>query len=154
METVELIGSPSKTEKIFDYFCDTLLGNIICFFGVILLFVWGVINELLHPGSFSESIESRRIAEGNSHTILKYGGMECRKDSTNNILDLKWDMIYRAIMFHLHSGRYTTEEQHRLLKYKNVCKRVFNFFERNNIDIYSDNFDIEYLAKCVREQDI
>ena len=158
MKNLELLGPPTKSERIFDYIADhTIFGKVTCFLGAMLLLVFGAILELLHPGSFSESIEERRKAEEHLRSFYKYRYddiQKCNSETEKNDLDLKWDMIIRAVTFHLHSGRYTTEEQHRLLKYKDVCKRVFDFFKRNNIDIYSDNFNVEYLTKCVREQDI
>lgn len=31
---------------------------------------------------------------------------------------------------------------------------MYDFFKRNNIDLYSENFDPNYVAKCIREQEI
>lgn len=157
MTTVQLIGNPSKKEIAFDYFFDrTLIGKGITLLGAFFLCIWGVIEELIHPNSFFEFMENRRIAEENASTLIRYRGEERINylADKNNELKLKWNMVIRAITFHLHSGRYTTQEQHQLLKYKDVCERVREFFKRNNIDLYSEDFDPEYVAKCIREQEI
>ena len=158
MTNMELLGPPTKLERFSDYIMDhTIFGKVTCFLGVILLVAWGVIEELLHPNSLFEFMESNRKAEERLHSFYQYKYDElqkCCSEIERNNLDLKWDMVIRAVTFYLHSGRYTTDEQHQLLKFKNVCKQVFDFFKRNNIDIYSKDFDVEYVAKCIKEQEI
>ena len=67
------------------------------------------------------------------------------KDFTKRPDRKKWITILKGV----YSLKYHTDP------YNNDSAKVTKeFFKRNNIDLYSENFDPEYVAKCIREQEI
>lgn len=83
----------------------------------------------------------RRIAEQNVISLIspKWDAIqnESLSEAERKHLKEKWNIISR--------GTYLD---------RGISKEVRNFFKRNNIDIYSEDFDPEYVAKCVKEQEI
>ena len=83
----------------------------------------------------------RRVAEQNIHSLSSAWHRTIQEISItpNEVkhLEDKWDIILDGT--YLDTG---------------ISKEVRKFFKRNNIDLYSKDFDPEYVAKCIKEQEI
>ena len=101
--------------------------------------------------SYSKWCEEQENAEENYNSLaIPFQSMlnKCKSKKEKEQLKEKINLIDSYFYLALHSGR--TPD----VKYPKDVKKVHFFLKRNNIDIYSDNFNIGYLTKCVREQDI
>lgn len=101
--------------------------------------------------SYTKWAEGQENAEENHYALvilLRSMLDDYESEKERKCLEEKINMVSDYFYLVLHSGR--TPEA----KYPKGLKRVSKFFKRNNIDIYSENFNLEYVAKCVREQEI
>ena len=92
--------------------------------------------------------KDRRIAEQNIHSLTGPWHRDVYEDKNissemREQLRLKWDIIDDGI-----------DLDKKKEYYKNSSAIARKFFKRNNIDLYSEDFDPEYVAKCIREQEI